>query len=71
MCDSFFLKVDCNKEAGTCTYAHDEEQLLVKDCLYQENCRHVTFENNVYSTKAIINGCNYFYVVFQTTQLYF
>lgn len=54
MCDSFFLKVDCNKEAGTCTYAHDEDQLLVKDCLYQESCRHVTFENNVYSTKDSI-----------------
>ena len=59
MCDSFFLEVDCNKEAGTCTYAHNQEQLLVKDCLYGENCRHIILENNLYSTKDSSIICMY------------
>lgn len=54
MCDSFFLEVECNKPSGTCTYAHDQDQLLVKDCFYEEHCHHITFENNIYSTKESI-----------------
>jgi hypothetical protein len=54
MCDSFFLEVECNKPSGACTYAHDQDQLLVKDCLYKEHCHHITLENNIYSTKESI-----------------
>ena len=50
MCDSYFLGVPCNKPSGECTYAHDKDQLVVKDCNFGDKCNHVTRHEDSYVT---------------------
>jgi hypothetical protein len=50
MCDSYFLGVPCNKPSGECTYAHDKDQLIVKDCNFGDKCNHVTRHEDSYVT---------------------
>ena len=52
MCDSFFLGVACNKTEGECTYAHNKEQLIVRDCMFKDKCNHTLLDGDVYMTNS-------------------
>ena len=54
MCDSFFLGVACNKPEGECTYAHNKEQLIVRDCMFKDKCNHTIFYRDVYVNNSSI-----------------
>ena len=54
MCDSFFLGVACNKLEDECTYAHNKEQLIVRDCMFKDKCNHTLLDGDVYMTNSSI-----------------
>lgn len=54
MCDSFFLGVACNKPEGECTYAHNKEQLIVRDCMFNDECKHMLLGGDVYTSNGSI-----------------
>ena len=47
MCDSYFLGVPClNTSNGKmCTYAHQLDELSVRECMFKDNCHFVKCEN--------------------------
>ena len=52
MCDSFFLGIPCNKPEGECTYAHNKEQLIVRDCMFKDKCNHTILDGDNYVTNS-------------------
>lgn len=54
MCDSFFLGVACNKPEGECTYAHNKEQLIVRDCMFKDTCNHTILDGDWYLTNGSV-----------------
>jgi hypothetical protein len=55
MCDSFFLNLACNKPEGECTYAHNKEQLIVRDCMFKDKCNHTILDGDEYLTNGSID----------------
>ena len=55
MCDSYFLEAKCNKAEGECKYAHNKEQLIIRECMFKDKCNFIICEKGVYSTNGSID----------------
>ena len=54
MCDSYFLGVPCmnNASGKLCTYAHQIDELLVRECMFKNKCNFVSCgDGSRYTTK--------------------
>ena len=69
LCVYFINKKDCPHK-NKCRYAHSEEQLLIKNCCFDKDCKFLKYKDNKYYNLSSEKICKYIHS-FETKEEYF